>query len=335
MRLYLGVFMTIQPPSDLYAVAFGTHPEAVEVPIVATGSPGNFFVPGLPLGKRWIGTAANQEWVLTSITTSGGITTPTWTLLGTASGALNTLTGDIGGAIAPSAANINIQGGGAGAISFSNGGLGQMNAQVLVDGVTVQIVGNQLVAGASVPTTFTEDVGSATPAANNLNILGDAPQGISTSGAGSTVTITAADADTAGNKGVSTYDVNDFTVTAGFVQLKGNASGTATTVGAVTADVITFPLGATPGVYAYDVLIAGFDAVTPSGGSYSMIAGARTTGVAGIITGNADVTSNEEVTFQPSDVDLVIVGNNAIVRVTGVAGLTINWRAVLRSVFVS
>lgn len=327
--------MTIQPPSDLYAVAFGTHPEAVEVPIIATGSPGNFFVPGLPLGKRWIGTAANQEWVLTSITTSGGITTPTWTLLGTASGALNTLTGDIGGAIAPSAANINIQGGGAGAISFSNGGLGQMNAQVLVDGVTVQIVANQLVAGATVPTTFTEDVGSATPAANNLNILGVAAQGISTSGVGSTVTITAADADTVGNKGVSTYDANDFTVTAGFVQLRGTASGSATTIGAVTADVVTFPLGAVPGTYAFDALVAGFDAVTPSGASYSVIAGARTTGVAGTITGTPDVTANEEAAMTAAIVTMVISGNNAIVRVTGVAGLTINWRAVVRSVFIS
>lgn len=41
----------------------------------------------------------------------------------------------------------------------------------------------------SVPTTFTEDSGSAVPALNNLNIIGGA--GITTSGSGSTVTITA------------------------------------------------------------------------------------------------------------------------------------------------
>lgn len=40
----------------------------------------------------------------------------------------------------------------------------------------------------SVPTTFTADTGSATPAANNLNIFGSA--GIATSGAGSTITLT-------------------------------------------------------------------------------------------------------------------------------------------------
>lgn len=41
----------------------------------------------------------------------------------------------------------------------------------------------------AVPTLFTEDTGTATPAANNLNIVGG--PGIATSGSGSTVTITA------------------------------------------------------------------------------------------------------------------------------------------------
>jgi hypothetical protein len=49
----------------------------------------------------------------------------------------------------------------------------------------------------SVPTTFTEDSGTATPAANNLNIVGGA--GITTSGSGSTVTITATGAGFAWN----------------------------------------------------------------------------------------------------------------------------------------
>ncbi len=41
----------------------------------------------------------------------------------------------------------------------------------------------------TVPTSFTEDVGTAVPALNNINILGGA--GIATSGAGSTITISA------------------------------------------------------------------------------------------------------------------------------------------------
>lgn len=43
-----------------------------------------------------------------------------------------------------------------------------------------------ITAGATIPTTFTADSGSATPAANNLNVLGSGS--ITTSGAGSTIT---------------------------------------------------------------------------------------------------------------------------------------------------
>ena len=53
----------------------------------------------------------------------------------------------------------------------------------------------------SVATTFNGDTGSATPAANILDILGDAPQGSVTSAAGNTVTITNSDATTT-QKGV-------------------------------------------------------------------------------------------------------------------------------------
>ncbi len=73
-----------------------------------------------------------------------------------------------------------------------------------------------ITASASVPTTFTEDSGSATPAANNLNILGTSSQGVSTSGAGATVTITAANAS-ALQKGVASFNATNFTVTAGDV----------------------------------------------------------------------------------------------------------------------
>lgn len=58
-----------------------------------------------------------------------------------------------------------------------------------------------LEAVAAIPTTFDTDSGSAVPIANNLDIVGTAAQGISTSGATNIVTITAADASTT-QKGV-------------------------------------------------------------------------------------------------------------------------------------
>jgi hypothetical protein len=73
-----------------------------------------------------------------------------------------------------------------------------------------------ITASSIVPTTFTADSGTATPAANNLNVLGTAAQGISTSGAGSTLTLTVANA-TAVQKGVASYNSTNFTVTAGAV----------------------------------------------------------------------------------------------------------------------
>jgi hypothetical protein len=74
-----------------------------------------------------------------------------------------------------------------------------------------------ITASAAVPTTFTEDGASvATPSSNNLNILGTSAQGISTSGSGATVTITASNA-TATQKGVSSFNSTNFTVTSGAV----------------------------------------------------------------------------------------------------------------------
>ncbi len=56
-------------------------------------------------------------------------------------------------------------------------------------------------AGATIPTSFVTDAGTAIPAANILNVLGTAAQGLTSSGAGSTVTLTISDAAEA-QKGV-------------------------------------------------------------------------------------------------------------------------------------
>jgi hypothetical protein len=76
----------------------------------------------------------------------------------------------------------------------------------------------------AVPTSFQTDSGVAIPVANILNIFGG--EGIDTSGAGNTVTISGEDATAginvgAANKGISAFDSTQFTVTAGFVQLVG------------------------------------------------------------------------------------------------------------------
>lgn len=56
-------------------------------------------------------------------------------------------------------------------------------------------------AAASIPTSFVEDAGTAIPALNILNVLGDAAQGSTTAGAGNTITISNSNASTT-QKGV-------------------------------------------------------------------------------------------------------------------------------------
>jgi len=93
-----------------------------------------------------------------------------------------TITGDSGGALPPTAGNWNIIGG---------------------TGVTTSGAGSTLTinASAAAATTYQEDTGSATSAGNILNLLGTSAQGLSTSGAGNTVTFTNATATT-GQRGV-------------------------------------------------------------------------------------------------------------------------------------
>lgn len=117
------------------------------------------------------------------------------------------------------------------------------------------------------------------------------------------------------------------------VSLNGGTEGTGQTIGAVTADLITFPLGAVPGVYLFKVDVVGFDAVTPLGAAYFLTGALRTTGAAGTELDDQATDDFEEGALVAGDVDLIASVNNAIIRVTGTAGKTINWRAVLTYTF--
>jgi hypothetical protein len=122
------------------------------------------------------------------------------------------------------------------------------------------------------------------------------------------------------------------------VLLNGGLEGTGTTIGAATADLITMDLGAIPGVYLFKIDVLGFDSTTPLGTAYFITAGARTTGAASIEIGGQASDDLEEGVLIKCESDLVcngggFGGNKAIVRVKGVAGKTIVWRAVLTYTF--
>ena len=119
-----------------------------------------------------------------------------------------------------------------------------------------------------VPTTFVTDSGNAVPVANILNVLGG--EGIDTSGAGNTVTISGEDA-TAGanaglsNKGIASFDSASFSVTSGFVQLIGSG----TNIASINVDAATAP---------------GTDPVLPNGSGQVTITGAQV--ASGVIGAN-------------------------------------------------
>lgn len=156
------------------------------------------------VGDRWVNRPSQTAYILVS--KANGVAT--WTMMASAAGPIMTINSQ-----PPVANNMNFVNSGAVAIGSLPG---VITLGVKVDGVTVQIIGDQLVAGGAVPTTFVTDAGNATPVANILNVLGTPAQGISTAGAGNTVTITAADAS-AVQKGVATFDATNFTVAAGNV----------------------------------------------------------------------------------------------------------------------
>ncbi len=130
--------------------------------------------------------------------------------------------------------------------------------------------------------------------------------------------------------GTASFDSDDFTVTNGFVEIKGNVVGSTTTVGAVTGDIITIPLGTTPSNYSFIINVSAFESSTPAGAQYFIIASARTDGATASLVGLPDPTINEDAALVAADCDLVVVGNSAIVRATGVLALTINWSATVQ-----
>lgn len=156
----------------------------------------------------------------------------------------------------------------------------------------------------SVATSFVTDSGTATPAANILNILtndttANNDNGITDIGSGNTVTI----------------------------ELTNRLQGTVTTVGASTQTIVSFNLGITPASYVFQFNLTGFDAVTPTGTAYWFMAGARTDGASATMLGTVEDFA-EDVALLASDVDMTAAGNIVSLTVLGEAGKTLNWSAV-------
>lgn len=127
--------------------------------------------------------------------------------------------------------------------------------------------------------------------------------------------ITSADGSVVITNGAGTIDLSTIT-----------NSGTATTVNAVTADVITIPLGGVAGTFQFEARAKAYEASGPSGAGYNIYATFTTDGVAATLVGNQDIF-NEDVALAAADAYFVASANNAVLQVLGVAALTLNWTA--------
>ncbi len=100
--------MTI-PGAPVYTQGTGTSSLDVAFPIYLSSAPSSSFGVTFPIGKRAIVQSTNSEYVLTSISTVAGVTTATWTISGSPTGDVSTLTGSTGTAT-PAAGNIKLAG---------------------------------------------------------------------------------------------------------------------------------------------------------------------------------------------------------------------------------
>lgn len=218
-----------------------------------------------PVGQLWVDEVSQSSWQLMGYSSSGGVVSAAWTVLGGGSSALNTLTGDTGTAT-PSAGNIKIAGGtgistiASGAtvtVSLSGGSTavdsinvdantGPGTDPVLADtNGLITVTGAQVAAGTTPNVIRTDSL-----AANTYTIE------VQRSSAQAATTLSA--------NGVSHFDSGSFTVDAnGFVTLKG---------GGEAIDSIVPNSGTSPVVADTNgqITIQGTGSITTVGGTNSL-----------------------------------------------------------------
>lgn len=177
-------------------------------------------------GDIWLNRAAFTAWICTRI--SGQ--TALWEPMSGGTGLLTSLTGDDAIVVMPFLGNINVQGGASGAIAFTTTGIGQLNAQVQVDNVTMHIVAGQLVSSGS---------GSLTWSTIAVNTVGLTNHGY-IANAAATVQLSLPAASAVGDEIVMERNRNpaglwQITQAAGQQILAGSASTTLGAAGTLTA----------------------------------------------------------------------------------------------------
>lgn len=220
--------MTTPTSVNLYGIGVGTAPSALlgVVPFIANYSPASTTLigPGGPfkIGQVWINSALDGVFVLTSIHTSGGVTSATWTT--TLSSAVNTVTGTNGVTAAPISGNVVVSGVVAttttvgvasfNAADFTVSGGGQVS---LLSGPGISTINGDTGSVTGTTVTIKANVGTPTTAGT-----------ASFSGSGSTLVLNATDASLNTSWGLGSYDATSGganNAALGYQALSSNLSG--------------------------------------------------------------------------------------------------------------
>lgn len=124
-----------------------------------------------PIQKKWLNTITGAFWELQNFSTVSGITSANWILIGNHGAVTETLTGNDGIHVPPTANNINVLGDVTNILTTGNAGTSTL---------TINLNGN-------VATSYVADTGTAIPSGHVLNVLGT--NGVTTTGSGNTLTI--------------------------------------------------------------------------------------------------------------------------------------------------
>jgi hypothetical protein len=152
----------------------------------------------------------------------------------------------------------------------------------------------------TVATSYVTDNGTAIPASNVLNVNGS--NGI----------VTSANPNLSNNLVIS---------------LQNTQVDTGQTIGLQTINLSTIPLGAA-GTYFFESRLAAYTSSGPLGGGFSTYTTLRSDGSSATLIGDTDAIEHMEGALIGVVIEMVPSGNNAVLQVTGVTGLTIDWGAI-------
>lgn len=114
------------------------------------------------------------------------------------------------------------------------------------------------------------------------------------------------------------------------VAFSGAATGSGSTIGALSDDLITYDLGGTALTALFTVRIAARENAGHNGSGYILEGAVKTNGIAATIIAASTASEYEDTALLGASVDAVASGNNLVIRVTGVAALTMTWNSFIQ-----